>query len=187
MLIGCQREVNIICADGSQGKAEARISETVWNDSPSTLILLNDISERKAAQNEIEHISYHDALTGLPNRLLFSDRVKHAVARAKRDKTMLALLFVDIDDFKVINDTLGCAVGDELLRQVASRLSDCVREEDTVARMGGDEYAILLESVKHLDHVKAVSEKIETTSSGSSIYPITNSTSVCASAAVSFQ
>ncbi|MEJ1341303.1 MAG: GGDEF domain-containing protein [Candidatus Sedimenticola sp. (ex Thyasira tokunagai)] len=94
LLIGCQREVDIICADGSQGKAEARISETVWNDSPSTLILLNDISEREAMENELEHISYHDTLTGLPNRLLFSDRVRHAVIRAKRDETMLALLIV---------------------------------------------------------------------------------------------
>ncbi len=100
--------------------------------------------ERKEAEERIEHQAYHDALTSLPNRLLLEDRLSVAVAQAHRNKEKLAVLLVDLDRFKVINDTLGHATGDELLRVAATRFMNCVREGDTVARMGGDEFAVLL-------------------------------------------
>ncbi|WDT74888.1 MAG: EAL domain-containing protein [Candidatus Manganitrophus sp.] len=100
--------------------------------------------ERRKAEERIEHQAYHDALSGLPNRLLFEDRLSIAVAQARRGEEKLAVLLVDLDRFKVINDTLGHAIGDELLRGAAARFMGCVREGDTVARMGGDEFAVLL-------------------------------------------
>ena len=109
-------------------------------------IVLNvrDISERKAFQAELEHQAFHDTLTGLPNRALFRNRVEHALISQRREKLPVAVLFLDIDDFKNINDSLGHAAGDEVLREVGSRLEDCMRPVDTAARLGGDEFAILI-------------------------------------------
>jgi diguanylate cyclase (GGDEF)-like protein/PAS domain S-box-containing protein len=106
-----------------------------------------DISERRRAEEQIEYQAYHDALTGLPNRLLFRDRLTIALAHAKRQKTPVAVMFLDLDRFKYINDTLGHSLGDELLRAVAARLRAVLREGDTIARMGGDEFTILLTDV----------------------------------------
>ena len=109
-------------------------------------IVLNvrDISERKAFQAELEHQAFHDTLTGLPNRALFRNRVEHALVSQRRETLPVAVLFLDIDDFKNINDSLGHAAGDEVLREVGSRLEDCMRPVDTAARLGGDEFAILI-------------------------------------------
>jgi GAF domain-containing protein len=103
-----------------------------------------DITERKRAEEQVRSLAYHDALTGLPNRLLFQDRLALAVAQAHRHGKGLAVLFLDVDRFKVINDSLGHSVGDRLIREVAARLRSCVREGDTVARLGGDEFTLLL-------------------------------------------
>jgi diguanylate cyclase (GGDEF)-like protein len=94
---------------------------------------------------QLAHQAFHDGLTNLPNRALFRERVAHALRRRSQAGTPLALLFIDLDDFKMVNDQLGHAVGDDLLVEVAARLKTCVRDEDTVARLGGDEFAILLE------------------------------------------
>ena len=128
-------------------------------------IVLNarDISERKALEKELTHQAFHDAVTGLANRALFTDRVNHGLARQVRDSMGLAVLFVDLDDFKTINDSLGHAYGDEVLRIVARRLQDSVRPMDTVARFGGDEFAILLEDVERPDYVAEVADRILTT------------------------
>jgi diguanylate cyclase (GGDEF)-like protein/PAS domain S-box-containing protein len=111
--------------------------------------IFSDIADLKAAQRQLEYLATYDTLTGLPNRNLFYDRLQHGVEKASRDGKRLALFFVDLDNFKTINDTLGHEMGDRLLAQVADRLSACTRREDTVARLGGDEFAIITEDVAH--------------------------------------
>ncbi len=106
-----------------------------------------DITERRRAEKQIAHMARHDALTDLPNRVLLRERLAHAVAELPRDRR-LAVLYLDLDHFKGVNDTLGHQVGDELLKTVAARLRDCVRESDTVARVGGDEFAIIQNGVE---------------------------------------
>jgi diguanylate cyclase (GGDEF)-like protein/PAS domain S-box-containing protein len=104
-----------------------------------------DITDRKAVEYKVQHLAHHDALTDLPNRMLLTDRLHQAMAQARRDKATLALLYLDLDRFKPVNDTLGHDVGDALLTDVAGRLTDCVaRESDTVSRVGGDEFVVLL-------------------------------------------
>ncbi|MEO6022912.1 MAG: EAL domain-containing protein [Burkholderiales bacterium] len=106
-----------------------------------------DVTEKKRAQETIHHQAYHDGLTGLPNRLLFRDRLNLSIIQAKRAGHMLAVMFIDLDRFKSINDTLGHAAGDYLLQSVAARLTKCLRESDTVARLGGDEFTLLLPQI----------------------------------------
>ena len=108
-------------------------------------VLRASLSERDALATQLEHQAFHDSLTDLANRALFNDRVRHALSRARRDGGCLAVLFVDLDDFKVVNDNLGHGAGDRLLREVAARLRSCLRGHDTVGRLGGDEFAILAE------------------------------------------
>ncbi|MBL0140970.1 MAG: EAL domain-containing protein [Betaproteobacteria bacterium] len=119
-----------------------------------------DVTERKVIQQRIQHLAYHDNLTGLPNRGLLQDRLAHSIARAERGGRKVAVLFIDLDNFKNINDTLGHDVGDELLRQVAQRLSGCVRAGDTIARQGGDEFIVLLDSLDDGRVASVVAQKI---------------------------
>ena len=116
--------------------------------------------ERKQLHDRMAHMAQYDQLTRLPNRQLFLDRLKTAMARARRDKHLLSLLFLDLDRFKDVNDTLGHAVGDQLLQRVAQRLLECVRDSDTVARLGGDEFVVLLESGHAREHATMVADKI---------------------------
>jgi diguanylate cyclase (GGDEF)-like protein len=116
--------------------------------------------ERKRSEETIRHQAYHDALTKLPNRVLFRDRMTQALAHAQRRNQMVAMMFLDLDRFKIINDTLGHAVGDKLLQNVAHRLRECLRKEDTVARLGGDEFMILLADIYHIEDVARVAEKV---------------------------
>jgi len=119
-----------------------------------------DITERKNAEAQIRHLAHYDSLTDLPNRTLFSDRLQQALSIAKRDKTRMALMFLDLDKFKPINDDLGHHVGDLLLQEAANRMQDCVRESDTVARIGGDEFVVLLPVIDDAQDALLVAEKI---------------------------
>ena len=109
--------------------------------------VFSDITRLKQSQDELDYLAHHDPLTGLPNRLLFQDRLLYAIGRATREHQQLAVMFIDLDRFKNVNDTLGHHVGDELLEQVAGALHACLREGDTLARLGGDEFIVLLENV----------------------------------------
>jgi diguanylate cyclase (GGDEF)-like protein/PAS domain S-box-containing protein len=121
-----------------------------------------DITERKRTQDLVQHMAHYDALTDLPNRALFSDRLQQALVAAKRDKSHMALMFIDLDKFKPINDEFGHHVGDMLLKEAARRMQDCVRESDTVARIGGDEFVVLLPVIEEEKDALLVAEKIRT-------------------------
>ncbi|MEI7843350.1 MAG: diguanylate cyclase [Gallionellaceae bacterium] len=127
---------------------------------PAVLGWFYDISDRKAMEEQVQHLAHFDALTDLPNRTLFTDRLHQALAVAKRDKTHLALMFIDLDKFKPVNDTLGHDVGDQLLKGVALRIKTCLRESDTVARIGGDEFVVLLSVIESASDAIGVAEKI---------------------------
>ena len=132
-------------------------------DGKSILVAGRDISDRKAMEDQMERLAHFDQLTSLPNRALFSDRLQQALAIAKRDKVRMALMFIDLDEFKPINDDLGHDIGDQLLQQVAQRLQGCMRESDTAARIGGDEFLVLLPHIEVAQDALIVSEKIRLT------------------------
>ena len=120
-----------------------------------------DITERELAQEKLKHDALHDTLTGLPNRSLFMDRLNHVIKYTKRSPNYLyAVLFVDLDRFKVINDSLGHMIGDQLLINLARKMASCLRPEDTLARLGGDEFTILLEGIKDVNDASIVAERI---------------------------
>jgi diguanylate cyclase (GGDEF)-like protein/PAS domain S-box-containing protein len=119
-----------------------------------------DITERKDIEEHMQHMAQYDALTHLPNRALFNDRLQQAIAAAQRNKARLALMFIDLDKFKPVNDTYGHGVGDLLLKEVALRIQDCLRESDTAARIGGDEFVILLPAIETQQDASMVGEKI---------------------------
>ena len=122
--------------------------------------LMSDISHFKEAQSRLNYLAYHDALTGLPNRVLLQDRMKYAMGEADQRDRLVAVMFLDLDRFKTINDTLGHDTGDALLKAVAERLAICLRPGDTVSRLGGDEFSIVLANVAHVDDVTSVAQKI---------------------------
>lgn len=124
------------------------------------LQIATDITELKEAQSRFQHLATHDPLTQLPNRRLFDDRLRHALVLARRVQSRVALLFLDIDGFKAVNDSLGHQAGDELLREVAARLLGAVRDSDTVARISGDEFAVILEKTRDPDTDREVAERV---------------------------
>ena len=124
------------------------------------VIIARDVTERRLAAQRISHMAHHDSLTGLPNRELFQERLRHALALTKRQRDRMALMFLDLDKFKDVNDTLGHHVGDLLLQAVAQRLRRCVRETDTVARLGGDEFAVILTQLTDPMGAEKVAESI---------------------------
>ena len=122
--------------------------------------IFSDISTLKESEDRMAHLAHHDTLTGLPNRLRFIANLEQAIEGAKRHKHKVALMFLDLDRFKYINDTLGHNVGDELLKTVAERLKSCVRAEDTVARLGGDEFTVVLTEIAHAEDAVLIADKI---------------------------
>lgn len=153
-------EINVKRADGSTGVAAVSATETEWQSQFAYLVMLYDITERKQAEAHVRQLAFEDKLTGLPNRTLFFDRLDEAVKRMHRDRNGFALMFMDLNGFKAINDSLGHAVGDELLRAVARRLSDSMRASDTLARMGGDEFTAIFPGVTTQQAANQVAHKL---------------------------
>jgi diguanylate cyclase (GGDEF)-like protein len=135
-------------ADGSWGETEVIATNLLDLPAVSGIVATyRDVTERRLYERELQHLAFHDVLTGLPNRALFTDRLERALAHGDRDFRSIGVLFLDIDNFKVVNDSLGHQQGDALLGAVAARIQSCVRAEDSVARLGGDEFTVLLDNV----------------------------------------
>ena len=122
--------------------------------------IFHDVTARKATEQQMTYQAYHDALTDLPNRVMFEDRLQQALAHARRQGSLLAVLFLDLDNFKSVNDQNGHQIGDRLLRVVAKRLQSCVRSTDTVSRLSGDEFTIILQDIEHIPDIRQVVQKI---------------------------
>ena len=154
-------ECRVLHADGTYRQAESAVS-TMLDDPEVHGVILNtrDISERKALEDELARQAFHDSLTRLPNRALLRDRIAHALARSERRRRALAVLWLDLDGFKLVNDSLGHKGGDELLVAVAGRMVECIRPTDTAARLGGDEFAVLLEDLGDPGDWKVVADRI---------------------------
>jgi diguanylate cyclase (GGDEF)-like protein/PAS domain S-box-containing protein len=147
--------------DGVIVQVQLRCSDLRDDPTVAGLVLtLRDVTEQRKLESELKHHAFHDALTGLPNRLLFQDRISQQLAAARRDGMTAGVLFVDLDDFKVVNDTMGHSVGDELLVATAERLSGLVRDADTAARLGGDEFALLIGNVADPSAVDAAADRV---------------------------
>jgi diguanylate cyclase (GGDEF)-like protein/PAS domain S-box-containing protein len=158
------RDVNSGGGGENAGSANAGNSNTGSANSSANItgvvLSLTDITAHKTLEDRLARLAFHDPLTGLPNRSLFVDRLQQNLARAMRHKHLTVVLFIDLDNFKIINDSLGHMAGDALLSGVAHRLQDCVRAEDTAARLGGDEFAILLDNISDAGQAVVVVEHI---------------------------
>lgn len=154
----------IYLSDRENGEPFNRDDEVLAQSFAHSLSLVLDnarvIEEVMRAQQNLDYMAHFDVLTGLPNRTLFTDRIRQALLHAQRYESLVAVMFIDLDNFKVVNDTLGHTLGDELLKMVAHRISDCLREGDTVARLGGDEFIVMLPSLDDPQDAAQVAQKI---------------------------
>lgn len=137
--------------DGTLFHIESQYRELTLDNATLKIQTLADVSQQRSMERTLSHLAYHDALTGLPNRLLFDDRLQQSILSARRRGSRLAVLFVDLNKFKQVNDNHGHHIGDQLLKEIGLRLRSCLREEDTVSRFGGDEFGILLNSISGRD------------------------------------
>jgi diguanylate cyclase (GGDEF)-like protein/PAS domain S-box-containing protein len=156
----CAREAVGLRKSGATFQVDLTVCETGQESNPGFVVIARDITERKQAEQRLIYLAQYDALTGLPTRALFHDRATQALARAHREEKLVAIMYLDLDHFKTINDGMGHHVGDELLKAVAKRITSCLRDVDTVSRLGGDEFTVILESIPHIDNATIVAEKI---------------------------
>ncbi|HEX5329119.1 PAS domain S-box protein, partial [Sulfuricurvum sp.] len=145
-----------------EGRKYFELSASKRKSSGTYIILSRDITERKHAEQQIEHMAHHDALTGLANRTLAKIKAEQIMVHAKRTNAKAAFLFIDLDGFKAINDTLGHSVGDLMLKNVSSRLKESIRESDTISRQGGDEFLLILSDIQENDAIVSIAKKILT-------------------------
>ena len=181
-------ELRLRHACGEWRWVEGTYKNLLHNSSVRAIVVnYRDVTERKLAEETLQHLAYRDTLTDLPNRFLFQDRLEHAIEQARRREMGMAVMYVDLDRFKVVNDTLGHTVGDRLLQVVARRLRDVLRSDDTIARLGGDEFAVILPEIQRAEDAGSVGRKLiaalrapitleghelhVTASAGISIYP----------------
>ncbi|MDX1436055.1 MAG: PAS domain S-box protein [Anaerolineales bacterium] len=158
--LGEMHEWEVIKPDGSRRYAQSVLFPVETDTGYIAGAITRDITERKQIEQRFEYLATHDWLTNLPNRSLFHDRLEHALMLARRENTQVAVLFLDLDGFKSINDRFGHARGDELLREVAGRLRSCLRGSDTVARLGGDEFTFILENIADRESIATVVDKL---------------------------
>ena len=153
-------ETELVLIDGSRIPVEVISRDIEHHGAPAQVIVVRDLRERRAASERIAYLAHHDPLTGLPNRALLNDRLSQALARARRTEEQIAVLCLDLDRFKAVNDIYGHSAGDQVLRQVTSALSSVTREEDTIARLGGDEFAIIQIGVPQPEGARALASRL---------------------------
>jgi len=153
-------DISIITKAGERREVEITASPIVTDGRPGVLVVTVDNTERKAAEARVQYLALHDQLTGLANRVLFFDRLEAAIAATQRKGGAFALLYLDLDDFKPINDSYGHQAGDEALRAVGARLTGCVRVTDTVARLGGDEFVLMIHDTAEEFSAATVAHKV---------------------------
>ena len=153
-------EEKFVRLDGTIIDVEVSGTGTKFNNASAIMVVIRDISDRKRAEEQIRYLGQHDLLTGLPNRALFADRLSQSISFAAAHKKIFALLFLDLDHFKKINDSHGHQIGDKFLRQVAGRLLECIGQLDTTSRQGGDEFSILIAELDHADEAALTARKI---------------------------
>jgi diguanylate cyclase (GGDEF)-like protein/PAS domain S-box-containing protein len=153
-------EEKYVRLDGAVIDVEVIGAHFLYQGKPAVQAIFRDITDRKLAAQRIEHLALHDPLTGLPNRMLFFDRIHQVIAEAKRDRNIFALLYIDMDDFKPINDTYGHNAGDRLLQEVSKRLTSSMRESDPIARIGGDEFIGICRTITTPEEAELVARKI---------------------------
>ena len=160
--VGLTANCILIARNGTESAIEdsAAPIHDRWGTMTGAVIVFRDVSTSRAIAGEMVHLAQHDSLTDLPNRILLKDRLTQAIIAARRNASEVAVVFLDLDQFKHINDSLGHAVGDKLLQSVAARLEGCVRSSDTVSRQGGDEFVILLSEIKHAADAGVMARKI---------------------------
>lgn len=153
-------EVEIPRSDGSNIVAEVTVIETEWNNEPSYLASFRDITERKESEAMLTYLSEHDYLTDLPNRVFFENKLSESLHNARENKIHMALLYIDLDNFKKVNDTMGHNTGDKLLQHVSQLLNAQIRHGDLAARLGGDEFAIILDGIQKPEYAGIVADKM---------------------------